>query len=79
MGTYSDDRQPPLERLLLEPARRWKEILVAYSPEDVLDYLREIPDSERRAIGVCARKRVLAEHTAAHRALELEQYIMAAR
>lgn len=23
MGTYSDDRQPPLERLLLEPARRW--------------------------------------------------------
>lgn len=166
MGTYSDDRQPPLERLLLEPARQWgegrfvvagpqypdtiqwssnveriehlppaehqrfynaqqftlnitradmvragyspsvrlfeaaacgtpiisdywqgletifeidKEILVAYSPEDVLDYLREIPDSERRAIGARARKRVLAEHTAAHRALELEQYIMAAR
>ncbi|MFW5764782.1 MAG: glycosyltransferase family protein [Coleofasciculus sp.] len=25
MGTYSDDRQPPLERLLLEPARRWGE------------------------------------------------------
>jgi spore maturation protein CgeB len=23
MGTYSDDRQPPLERLLLEPARRF--------------------------------------------------------
>ena len=23
MGTYSDDRQPPLDRLLLEPARRW--------------------------------------------------------
>lgn len=23
MGTYSDDRQPPLDRLMLEPARRW--------------------------------------------------------
>jgi spore maturation protein CgeB len=23
MGTYSDDRQPTLDRLLLEPARRW--------------------------------------------------------
>jgi spore maturation protein CgeB len=23
MGTYSTDRQPPLERLMLEPARRW--------------------------------------------------------
>ena len=25
MGTYSADRQPPLERLLVEPARRWAE------------------------------------------------------
>jgi spore maturation protein CgeB len=25
MGTYSDDRQPSLERLLVEPARRWRE------------------------------------------------------
>ena len=25
MGTYSADRQPPLETLLLEPARRWSE------------------------------------------------------
>src|SRR5205823_2479347 len=25
MGTYSDDRQPALERLLLAPARRWSE------------------------------------------------------
>ena len=23
LGTYSDDRQPPLDRLLMEPARRW--------------------------------------------------------
>ncbi|HEY1587429.1 MAG TPA: glycosyltransferase, partial [Polyangia bacterium] len=25
LGTYSDDRQPGLERLLLEPARRWQQ------------------------------------------------------
>jgi spore maturation protein CgeB len=25
LGTYSDDRQPVLDRLLLEPARRWRE------------------------------------------------------
>jgi len=25
MGTYSDDRQPPLAQLLLDPARAWKE------------------------------------------------------
>ena len=25
LGTYSDDRQPPLDRLMLEPARRWRE------------------------------------------------------
>ena len=25
LGTYSDDRQPPLEKLLIEPARRWED------------------------------------------------------
>ncbi len=165
MGTYSDDRQPTLERLLLEPARQWKEghfvvagpqypsnikwspnveriehlppaehcsfynaqqftlnitradmvrsgyspsvrlfeaaacatpiisdywdgldsifeigkeILVADSSVDILRYLREIPEQERRAMGDRARVRVLAEHTAAHRAAELEQYAIAA-
>src|SRR5690606_35858203 len=24
LGTYSDDRQPALERLMLEPARQWR-------------------------------------------------------
>jgi spore maturation protein CgeB len=163
MGTYSDDRQPPLERLMLEPARGWpdgrfvvagpmypetivwpenveriehlapadhrsfynrqrftlnitradmiragyspsvrlfeaaacavpiisdawegldtffeigKEILVSRSPEQTLRYLRETPEAERRAIGARARQRVLAEHTAAHRAAELEGYAL---
>lgn len=161
MGTYSQDRQPALEKLLLEPARRWekgrfviagslyppdiewpesveriehlvptqhgafyttqrftlnvtradmvragyspsvrlfeasacaspivtdywdgletffkigKEILVAQSTQDVLTYLRDMSDTERLAIGQNAYKRVMAEHTAAHRAAELESY-----
>jgi spore maturation protein CgeB len=165
MGTYSDDRQPVLERLLVEPARRWpagrfavvgpqypegiawpanvhrnphlpprehrafyaaqrfalnvtradmvtagyspsvrlfeaaacgtpiisdewagldelftpgEEIVIAHGPDDVLRALREIPEPERRRIGARARRRVLAEHTAAHRAAELENHLRAA-
>ena len=161
MGTYSDDRQPTLEALLLEPARRWpqgrfevagaqypegiawpanvrytahlppaqhrafynrqrftlnvtradmiragwspsvrifeaaacgtpivsdrwdgiesllvpgEEIFLADKPGDVLALLRDLPDEERRAAGERARRRILAEHTAAHRAAELEGY-----
>jgi spore maturation protein CgeB len=163
MGTYSDDRQPILERLLLDPARGWKEgrfavagpqypkeirwprnvkriqhlepakhaafynaqrftlnvtradmVAAGWSPSvrlfeaaacatpilsdswpglesffklgeeilpvknagDVLQYLRDIPERERRALGQRARQRVLAEHTAAHRAEELEGYAL---
>jgi spore maturation protein CgeB len=54
-----------------EPER---EILVARSPDDVLAYL-DLADEERRAIGERARRRVLAEHTADHRARELEQHV----
>jgi spore maturation protein CgeB len=161
MGTYSPDRQPGLERLLLEPARRWKqgrfavagpkypesmrwprnvwrsdhiaphrhrafynaqrftlnltradmiaagyspsvrlfeaaacgtplisdawpgletfftpgeEILIAGSASEVLEAVRDLGDAERKALGDAARERVLATHTAAHRALELERY-----
>jgi spore maturation protein CgeB len=161
MGTYSDDRQPTLERLLVQPSRRWpdgrfivagpqypdaiawppnvtrethlaprhhrafytsqrftlnvtradmvaagyspsvrlfeaaacatpiisdawegleeiltpgKEILIARTAQDTLRYLREIPDDERLEMGRRARSRVLREHTAAHRAAELEGY-----
>ncbi|WP_437314932.1 CgeB family protein [Sorangium sp. So ce385] len=161
LGTYSPDRQPTLDRLLVEPARRWaegrfavagpqypadidwpanvdrtdhippgehrafygaqrftlnvtrrdmieagyspsvrlfeaaacgvpvisddwpgldelfepgKEILVARSSEEALRLLREFPERERVAIGQRARERVLARHTAAHRAEALERY-----
>ncbi|HVL59387.1 MAG TPA: glycosyltransferase [Burkholderiaceae bacterium] len=166
MGTYSDDRQPTLERLLLEPARQWRggrfvvagpqyppqlswpenveriehlpprqhrdfynrqrftlnvtradmiaagfspsvrlfeaaacatpivsdrwdgietlfepqrEIVLADTPADVLRALRGIGEDERRAIGERARARVLAQHTAAHRAEQLESYVLALR
>jgi hypothetical protein len=51
-----------------------KEILVADEPEKAMHYLRELPESERVALGWWARARVLAEHTAGHRATELEAY-----
>jgi len=162
LGTYSDDRQPPLEKLMLDAARKWpegkfvvagpqypatvqwpantlyihhlppaehrkfynsqrftqnitrsdmiqagyspsvrlfeaaacgipiisdywvgldtlfafeSEILVSYSAKDTLHYLKDIPEQERKAIGEQARKKVLQHHTAAHRALEVEQYV----
>ncbi len=164
MGTYSEDRQPALDELLLEPARHWprghfvvagpqypsairwprnvrryhhlspakhrafynsqrftlnvtradmveagyspsvrlfeaaacgtpiisdfwegldcffepnEEILIARSGEESLYYLLEIGELERRRIGQRARARVLAKHTAHHRALELEAYVAA--
>jgi spore maturation protein CgeB len=52
-----------------------EEILIADSADDVLHYLRRIDDDERRAIGARARERVLRDHTAAHRARELESYV----
>jgi spore maturation protein CgeB len=164
LGTYSNDRQPTLEQLLLEPARAWaqarlvvagpqyprrikwpanveriehlapaqhrrfynaqrftlnvtradmiaagyspsvrlfeaaacatpiisdqwegldslftpgQEILLARGAADTLQYLRELPEADRLAIGRRARQRVLAEHTAAQRAAELESYVRA--
>jgi spore maturation protein CgeB len=162
LGTYSVDRQPTLEALLLEPARRWcegrfvvagpqypdavgwgrvdriahlppaehrafynrqrftlnvtradmvaaghspsvrlfeaaacgtpiisdawegfdwffepgTEALVARSADDVLRHLRDVGEPARREIGRRGRARVLASHTAAHRAAELEGYLM---
>jgi spore maturation protein CgeB len=164
MGTYCDDRQPPLERLLIEPARRspmrfvvagpgyetsgwpanvrhvhhvpatehrafytslrftlnltradmiragyspsvrlfeaaacgvpiisdaWRgldrifrpgvEILISGSTSQTLRLLTEVGERDRAAIGRRARQRVLAEHTAEHRAIQLEAYLEEAR
>jgi spore maturation protein CgeB len=162
MGTYSGDRQPTLQRLLLDSARRWgggrfvvagpqypqhipwsanveriehlppaehrafycaqrftlnvtraamietgyapsvrlfeaagcatpvisdswdgldtlfapgREILVPRSAHEVVEWLVDMPEQERRRIGAAAYARVHREHTAAHRALELENRV----
>ncbi len=51
-----------------------REILTAACPEEVLHILRGAGPEEAAAIGERGRKRVLAAHTAARRALELESY-----
>ena len=52
-----------------------KEILTASTTAEMLVYLNEIPEKERRAMGERARRRVLANHTPEQRALELESYV----
>lgn len=64
------DRWPGLEDLF-EPGR---EILVARSAAEVIRLVREMPERDRRAIGLRARERALAAHTAGHRAEALERY-----
>ena len=55
--------------------RPGREILIARSSEECLQYLLDIPEPERRAIGARARALVLAQHTTRHRALELEKCV----
>ena len=52
-----------------------EEILVAASTAEVTEILQDMDETERAAIGARARAAVLARHTAAHRALELEGYV----
>lgn len=57
-----------LERFF-EPGR---EVLVAETGEDVASYLTRLSGEQIRAVGEAARKRVLAEHTYAQRAAEVD-------
>jgi spore maturation protein CgeB len=63
------DRWPGLETLFVPG----QEILLADTTEDVLAALR-LGEDERLRMAERARGRILAEHTAAHRAAELEGY-----
>jgi spore maturation protein CgeB len=51
-----------------------EEILIATSSKDTLRFLL-MPEGERKQIGEQVRSRVLTEHTAAHRAAELDGYL----
>lgn len=64
------DRWPGIETIF-EPSR---EILLASTPRDVVEILRDMPEDRRRTIADNARRRVLADHTADHRARQLEAY-----
>jgi spore maturation protein CgeB len=55
-----------------------REIHLAQRSDDVLDALVTWPEEQRIATARAARERVLAGHTAAHRAESLEQQILAA-
>jgi len=56
-----------------------EEILIADDAEDVLRFVRNTSNEKRCELGWNARRRVLREHTAAHRAEALERYILEAR
>lgn len=60
---------------LFEPGR---EILLAEDPQTVLLALAGLPESDRRALGEAGRSKILAAHTAGHRAANLESLLHAA-
>jgi spore maturation protein CgeB len=64
------DRWPGLESLLVPH----QEILLVDRKADVLEILRRTGEDERLRIAERARERILAEHTAAHRAAEVENH-----
>jgi spore maturation protein CgeB len=67
------DRWPGIDHFFTPGA----EILLPESTEEVIDILRGTCDDARRSIGLAARERILAEHTAEHRAEELEALVAA--
>jgi spore maturation protein CgeB len=58
--------------LFLEPGR---EVLVANDGQDVADLLRFLTRERALQLGLAGRRRVLAEHTYAHRAAQVEAFI----
>jgi spore maturation protein CgeB len=57
---------------LFDPGR---EIVLAEHADQVLQLLRTTQECDRRAMAEAARGRILAEHTATHRAAELEAHL----
>jgi len=65
------DWWPGLDELL----RPGEEIVIARDGYDVQELLRTWDEGRRRRMGERARARILAQHTAEHRAAELEAYV----
>jgi spore maturation protein CgeB len=58
--------------MFLEPG---KEVLVARNGEEVARHLSELTPERARELGTAAQKRIQAEHTYAHRVVQLEQIL----
>ena len=56
-----------------------QEIFISRCTDDTLRILHDTSPEERRAVGERARRRILSEHTAEHRAAELENHLLEAR
>ncbi len=59
--------------MFLEPG---KEVLVAKDGDEVAEHLLSLTSEQARAIGIAARQRILAEHTYAKRAVQLQTILM---
>lgn len=55
------------------------EVLLPKDAYEVADILRNFPEDERRRVGLNARERILAQHTASHRAIDFEEMLEACR
>ncbi|MBE0595966.1 MAG: glycosyltransferase [Desulfuromonadales bacterium] len=65
------DGWPGLDQLFVPG----EEILIPASGEELCGWLLEMPEEQSVAIGLAGRRRILAAHTAAHRAAELESHL----
>jgi spore maturation protein CgeB len=54
-----------------------REVLLPKDEYEVADIIRNFPDDERRRIGMNARERIMAQHTASHRAVQFEEMVSA--
>jgi spore maturation protein CgeB len=70
-ATILSDNWPGLDAFFVPG----KEIVLPTGTDDVVHYLTGLSDSETRAIGESAQARVLAQHTSAHRAAEVEREV----
>jgi spore maturation protein CgeB len=64
------DRWPGLESFFAPG----KEIVVVDGPQQVVQVLDQLPETQRRQIAAAARKRLLKSHAPEHRAKQLESY-----
>jgi spore maturation protein CgeB len=64
------DRWPGIESIF----KPGEEVIVVESPREVIEVLRGMQEQRRRGIAAAARKRLIANHTPRHRAIQLEDY-----